>query len=339
MDRKLLVVGWDAATQSHLNAFDLDFYDSLSHGGTLLPEPFWQSREVDSGTAWTTLTTGLSMREHEVVTLSGMLENEVLFDAFSKVDRLIPRNVFGLPARIWARKLTLDRQPTNEEIPYKRVWHYVPNSLGFGVPLTYPAKPTDGVTVSGFPSPEVSVEPSELTEAVRERYSGEPRDKFDEDGYLRDDYVEDLFEMHREKKETVQWLEKERDFNFSFVTFTLLDRLLHVVEPDDGRIRKAYETIDETTRQLVDESGCDDVLILSDHGMKYDPRWRWEHIHDETSGIWAGTSDFGLDTHMDVTPAILDYYEVTMDDPTYRVRETVTDTDQMTEQLQDLGYL
>jgi len=339
MDQKLLVVGWDAATQSHLDTFNLDFYDSLSHGGTLLPEPFWQSREVDSGTAWTTLTTGLSMHEHEVVSLSGMLQNEQIFDILSKIDRFIPRNLFGLPARIWARKLTLGRQPTNEEIPYKRVWHYIPNSLGFGVPLTYPAKPTDGVTVSGFPSPEVSVEPPELSEPVRERYSGEPRDKFDDDGNLCDEYVENLFEMHREKEETVGWLEAEQDFDFSFVTFTLLDRLLHVVEPEDDRIQEAYETIDETTRRLVDETDPDDVLILSDHGMEYDPRWRWKHIHDETSGIWAGTNGFDIETHMDVTPAILDYYGETIDDHTYRVGETVTDTDQMTEQLRDLGYL
>lgn len=337
MTKSLLVVGWDAATQSHLQRFDLDFFDDLDYSGTLLPEPYWQRREVDSGTAWATITTGLSMWDHRVAMLSGMIENERLFRLFSTVDRLVPRNLSGRPARIWLRTKFLGRQPTNDEIPFKRTWHYLPKSLAFTVPLTYPPKPTDGVTVSGFPSPQIEVEPAELTDAIRERYDGEPK-KF-KDGELRPSYVDDLFEVHEQERETVKWLDETEEFEFYFVVFTLLDRLLHVVEPDDDAVERAYRTIDETTADLVDAIDPDDVLIISDHGMKYDPRGKWLHVHDETQGIWAGTRDFDLDTHLDVTPAALDYYDVELDDPSYSIDEHVTSDEEMTEQLEDLGYL
>lgn len=341
MSTGLLVVGWDAATRAHLGSFDLPFYESLEASGTLLPEPFWQSREVDSGSAWTTITTGHSMWEHRIATLSGRVERPRRLKFISKFDHFIPRNLFDKPARIWLRKLALGDQPTNDDVPYKRVWHYLPDSLGFAVPLTYPPRRTDGVTVSGFPNPEVAVQPPELEDGVRERYDGEPQRKFSEEGSgaVRDGYIDDLFETHRQERDTVLWLNEQRDFSFQFVTFTLLDRLLHVTDPDNDAIQRAYETIDETTATLVDAIDPDDVLILSDHGMKHAPRLKWRHIHDETSGIWAGTRDFGLDTHLDVTPTILDYYGAEMDDERYEEPASNANTEEMEGRLEDLGYL
>lgn len=337
MEKRALVVGWDGATESHLAEYDLDWYDRLEHGGRLLPEPFWQSREIDSGSAWTTLTTGLSTAEHGVAMLSGMIENERRFELFSAVDQLIPRNLMGRPARIWARKQVLGRQPTNDDVPYKRVWHYVPDSLAFAVPLTYPPKQTTGVTISGFPSPEVSVRPESLEEWVRTRYDGEPS-KFDDSGTIRDGYIEDLFQTHEAERELVLDLVGDRDFRLHFVVFTLLDRLLHVTDDEDV-IERAYRTMDETTDRLVDAIDPDDTLVVSDHGMKHDPRGKWTHVHDETSGIWAGTRPWDVETHLDVTPAIVEYFDRSMGDPAYTAPETDADRAQMTSQLRDLGYL
>ncbi|MDS0259777.1 alkaline phosphatase family protein [Haloarcula sp. S1CR25-12] len=339
MDRTLLVVGWDAATTEHLDAFDLPFYEQLTEGGVLQPEPFWQNREVDSGTAWTTITTGLSMWDHRVATLSGMIDAPWKLRTLSKVDRLIPRDVLNTPARIWFRRLALGSQPTNDDIPYKRAWHHVPNSLGAFVPLTYPPKPTDGVTISGFPSPEVAVEPTDIEDSVRQRYDGEPERKFDEDGGVREGYIDDLYEAHTQQVETVRWLTDNQDFNLVFAVFTLLDRLLHVTDEGDSRIQEAYEKMDSTTASLVDDIDPDDVLIISDHGMTYNPRWKWRHIHDETSGIWAGTTDFGIETHLDVTPTILSYFDIEMNKTKYQNPRTDRETRGMEEKLEDLGYL
>lgn len=337
MEKQVLVVGWDGATESHLAEYDLDWHDGLDHGGRLLPEPFWQSREIDSGSAWTTMTTGLPTEEHRVAMLGGMIENERRFDLFSAVDRLIPRNLLGRPARIWARRQVLGRQPTNDDVPYKRVWHYVPDSLSFAVPLTYPPKETTGVTVSGFPSPEVSVRPESLEAWVRNRYDGEPS-KFDDSGDVRDGYVEDLFRTHETERKLVLDLVDRQDFRLHFVVFTLLDRLLHVTDDEDV-IERAYRTMDDTTDQLVDAIDPDDVLVVSDHGMKHDPRGKWIHVHDETTGIWAGTRPWSVETHLDVTSAIVDYFGRSMDDPTYAAPESDAERDQMTSQLRDLGYL
>jgi len=339
MDRTLLVVGWDAATASHLDAFELPFYQGLSDGGILRPEPFWQDREVDSGSAWTTITTGVSMWDHRVATLSGMVETPWKLRAVSKVDRFVPRNLFNTPARIWFRRLALGQQPTNDDIPYKRVWHHVPDSLGAFVPLTYPPKPADGVTISGFPSPEVAVEPPALEAGVRERYQGEPARKFGDDGGVREGYVDDLYTAHEKQVAAVQWLTEQRDFNLVFSVFTLLDRLLHVTADGDERIEDAYEKMDASTEALVEAVEPDDVLVLSDHGMRYDPRWKWQHVHDEKTGIWAGTTDFGLSTHLDVTPSILSYFGLEMGDTDYEAPATERATQGMEEQLEDLGYL
>jgi hypothetical protein len=245
MERQSLVVGWDGATTTHIDAYDLDWFDRPGYGSRLLPEPYWQTREVDSGSAWTTITTGLSTREHSVAMLSGMIEDERLFERFSKVDHLIPRNLLGRPARIWARRQVLGGQPTNDDVPYKRVWHYVPDSLAFAVPLTYPPKETTGLTVSGFPSPEVRVQPPSLEDEIRDRYDGEPS-KFDEVGELRDDYVEELFRTHETERDLVLDLVDDRELRLHFVVFTLLDRLLHVTA-DEGLIEWAYRTLDEPT--------------------------------------------------------------------------------------------
>ena len=339
MGRELLVVGWDAATASHITSFELPFYESLDAGGILQPEPYWQDREVDSGSAWTTITTGLSMRDHNIATLTGMIESPRLFRMVSTVDRLVPRNLLNTPARIWTRRLALGKQPTNDDIPYKRVWHHVPDSLSAFVPLTYPPKPTTGVTISGFPSPEVTVRPTDLETEVRHRYAGEPQRKFADDGGVREGYLDDLYSCHDQRVEVIKWLTREREFTLVFVVFTLLDRLLHVTDEHSNRIEEAYETVDASTQQLVDHLDPDDVLILSDHGMKYAPRWKWKHIHDETTGIWSGSTNFDLSTHLDVTPSILSYFDLEMGNTEYHTPTADRDTGRMKEQLEDLGYL
>lgn len=335
MGTHLLVVGWDGATRAHLDSFSPSWYESLPASGTLLPEPFWQSREVDSGAAWTTITTGQSMWNHRVGSLAGRIERPLRFKVVSKFDRLIPRSLFKRPARIWARGLALGSQPTNADVQYKRVWEYLPDSLAFAVPLTHPPRPTDGVTVSGFPSPEVAVRPTELEPAVRERYDGEPQ----RSDTAPERYIDELFEAHRQERDTVLWLNEQREFTFQFLTFTLLDRLLHVTDPDNAAIRRAYETIDATTETLHNAIDPDELLVLSDHGMKHAPRGKWRHIHDETSGIWAGTRDFGLDTHLDVTPAILEYYGAELDDNQSKGQRSESNTTEMESRLKDLGYL
>jgi len=71
--------------------------------------------------------------------------------------------------------------------------------------------------------------------------------------------------------------------------------------------------------------------------MKHDPRGKWIHVHDETTGIWAGTRPWGVETHLDVTPALVEYFDRYLGDPTYTAPETDAERAQMTSQLRDLG--
>lgn len=80
---RLLVVGWDGASFNHLEEIKPSFYNQL-YKGILLPELFWQNREVDSGAAWVTITTGKSMFDHKVLPIAGELENEQLLRSKTK---------------------------------------------------------------------------------------------------------------------------------------------------------------------------------------------------------------------------------------------------------------
>jgi len=282
---RLLVVGWDGASINHLEEIKPPFYNQL-YKGILLPEPFWQNREVDSGAAWTTITTGKSMFDHKVLSIAGELENERLFRLFSLFDRLIPRNLFGHPARIWLRsKLFYNRPPKATEINFPRIWGEIPNSLAWSVPVTHPARPFNGVMVTGIPYPdEYGVYPKSVESGVKKIFQGEPIRGAD-----LGQYKAALFEQHFREVKAIRWLYSRYKFDFAFIVFVLLDRLMHV-EEDWNKIKKAYEIIDQSTKELVRDVNPDDVIILSDHGMKKEKRGKWEHIHDEKQGIIAATN-------------------------------------------------
>jgi len=264
---KLLTIGWDGATFNHLEKIKPSFYSSL-YRDILLPEPFWSNREIDSGAAWTTITTGKSMFEHKVLSIGGMLENERLFMLFSKFDRVIPRNFRGRPARIWLRsKLFYKNPPFANEIKFPRIWEKIPNSLAWSVPVTHPPRPYNGVIISGIPYPDsYGVHPKSIDGKIRNIFQGEP---------VRGDdlrvYKAELFEQHFKEVEAIKWLFKRYNFNFAFIVFVILDRFMHV-ESDWRKIKKAYETVDSSTKELVEFINPENVLILSDHGMKKERR-------------------------------------------------------------------
>lgn len=282
---RLLVLGWDGASFNHLEEIKPPFYNQL-YKEILLPEPFWQNREVDSGAAWTTITTGKSMFDHKVLSIAGELENEQLFKLYSYFDKLIPRNLFGHPARIWLRsKLFYKNPPKATDINCIRIWEKIPNSLAWSVPVTHPPKPFNGVMVSGIPYPNTyGVYPKSLDSKIKKIFSGEP---------MRGDdivqYKASLFEQHFREMKAIKWLYDRYEFNFAFIVFVLLDRLMHV-EEDWNKIKKAYEVIDQSTKELVGYINPDEVLILSDHGMKKERRGKWEYVHDEKQGVIASTN-------------------------------------------------
>jgi len=279
---KLLVIGWDGATYNHLEKIKPKFYRKL-HRQILLPEPFWQNREIDSGAAWTTITTGKSFWEHKILSIAGKLENVTLFKLFSKIDFLIPANLFGRAAKLWLMsKLFYKRPPTSHDVKFPRIWEKIPNSLAWSVPVTHPPKPIYGVWVSGIPYPDsYGVYPKRLEENLKKIYQGEPKR-----GNNLKEYKAQLFEQHFREIEAIKWLYDQFEFNFAFVVFVLPDRFMHV-EDEWDKIVEMYKTVDDTTEELVKYINPEDVIILSDHGMKKERRAKHLHVHDSRQGIIA----------------------------------------------------
>ena len=300
-----MVIGWDGATYSYLEKIRPRFYRKL-HRQILLPERFWQNREIDSGAAWTTITTGKSFFEHKVLSIAGKLENEKLFMLFSKIDRFIPSNLFGRAVKLWIMsKLFYKHPPLSTDVKFPRIWELISNSLAWSVPVTHPPKPIYGVWVSGIPYPDsYGVYPKRIEEKLKKIYQGEPRRCNDLKKYKKE-----LFEQHFREVEAIKWLYDQFEFNFAFIVFVLPDRFMHV-EDDWDRIVEMYKIVDENTRELVKYINPDDVIILSDHGMKKEKRAKHLHIHDSKQGIIASTnSKLLVRNQLEVFEKIFEYFK------------------------------
>ncbi len=301
---RLLIVGWDGATYNHLEKIKPKFYRNLKRR-IFLPEPFWQKREVDSGAAWTTITTGKSFWEHKVLSISGKLENETLFRLFSKVDFLIPSNLFGRAVKIWLMsRLFYKNPPFSTDVKFPRIWELIPNSLAWSIPVTHPPKPIYGVWVSGMPYPDsYGVYPRSIEKNLKKIYNGELKR-----GKNLSKYKREMIEQHFREIKAIKWLYDNFEFEFAFIVFTLPDRFMHV-EDNWEKVAKMYEIVDETTEELVEHMSPDDIIILSDHGMKKERRAKWVHIHDSNQGIIASTRrDLIVETHLDLFNRILSYF-------------------------------
>lgn len=367
---KLLVIGWDGASHRHLNKYDLPYWDSLPHSGRLLPSDlFHDATYISSANAWTTMTTGASFEEHEILgfvygkytghPLAGAIQKAAMTKALPTFfRRVLVSEILGRLATDGGRMAKDHIQST--DIRFKRVWEMLPGqSLVFGLPLTYPVLDTDGILVSGIPAPAYEeatkplVSPEELESTV---YSDDFTGYYvDLNSPVHDSAVSesDYTAAHLEKSEQIvdAYLdlynnEMEEEPEFGFLMLRSIDDLLHATD-DETHIRKTYEKVDELTEQLVEEIDPDDVLLLSDHGMRPTSFMRVDSDlrmdHDTREGVWGGTSNFGLSRHSDVTPSILELFgeqrTVPVDKDTHRLASTSSvDGDAVHERLEDLGY-
>lgn len=323
---RLLILGWDGASHNHLQDLQPDFYSSLPHGGRLLPEQVYRGIPIDSGTAWTTITTGLTVEQHGFLSINNVVRSRCFLGWTKQIAKLIPHRklrtyfFYGLNKAFNLK----DRTPRSRDVPYKRLWDYIDGrTLTFGVPLTYPAWKHNGVLLSGIPAP---IDSPGLPDAYpdsyrkyRKRYNGyyyldktTPLEKSSQPNL--EEYKERVYELNDEAFDVVEELATEEEFEVVFVVFPLIDDLLHVLDEEDDRqeIKEAYTWIDEKSQELVDALEPEEVLILSDHGMmpaedslNPDTYPGLEMDHDPMNGVWAATHDLDLKEQQDVTPAVL----------------------------------
>ncbi|MFB6209873.1 MAG: alkaline phosphatase family protein [Candidatus Nanohaloarchaea archaeon] len=319
------MVGWDGASKKHLDEIQPDYYSSLEYGGRLLPEDVYRGIPIDSGTAWTTITTGLEVEDHGFLSINNVVKSRKFLGFTKAITKRIPAGklrtyAYYVPNKLFNLK---DRTPRSTDVEFKRLWDYVDGkTLTMEVPLTYPAWKHNGVMLSGIPAPLDGAMPSaypESYEEYRRRYNG--YDYVDGKTPLQDEskpnleeYKNNIYEYNSEAFDMIEELSDEEDFELIFAVFPIIDDLLHALDPEDDRdeIAEAYEWIDERTEELVEEIDPEHVLIVSDHGMmpaeeSLNPNQYpgLEMDHDPMNGIWRSDTDLGLKEQKDVVPAIL----------------------------------
>lgn len=323
---KVLVVGWDGADKGHLERIEPDYYSSLSYGGRLLPEKVYRGIPIDSGTAWTTITTGLEVEEHGFLSINNVVESRKLLGLTKRFTKHVPLKklrtyMFYGPNKLFNLK---ERTPRSHDVEYKRLWDYVEGeTLTLGVPLTYPAWKHNGVMFSGIPAPMDGELPSsypESYEKYRERYNGyyyldSKKTPLEERSQPNlEEYREKIYEYNEEAFKVIEELDGE-EFELVFAVFPIIDDLLHALDEEDdwNGIREAYRWLDNRTKELVEKVGPDHVLILSDHGMMPEEESLnpnsypgLEMDHDPMNGVWASDTDLGLEEQRDVTPKLLE---------------------------------
>lgn len=327
---KVLVVGWDGASYRHLQEIKPDYYSSLEHGGRLLPEKVYRGIPIDSGTAWTTITTGVEVEDHGFLSINNVVKSRKFLSLTKKFTKHIPLKKLRTYAYYGPNKLfnLKDRTPRSTDVEYRRLWDYIDGkSLTLGVPLTYPAWEHEGVMFSGIPAPLKGSQPTSYPESYehyRQRYNAyycldEKKTPLEEESQPNfEEYREKIYEYNGEAFDIVEELGGEEDFELIFAVFPLIDDLLHALDPEEDRdeIEKAYRWMDERTEELVEKIDPEHVLILSDHGMmpaenSLNPNQYpgLEMDHDPMNGIWASDSDLKLEEQKDVVPALLKLFD------------------------------
>ncbi|MDY6789138.1 MAG: alkaline phosphatase family protein [Candidatus Nanohaloarchaea archaeon] len=326
---KLLVAGWDGATFPHLERIKPELWDSMNNKGRLFPEQVYRGIPIDSGTAWTTITTGLEVEKHGFLSINNVVRSKRLLKWTKNISKLLPPGkmrtylYYGLNKALNLK----NRTPRSQDVGWKRLWDYIEDrTLTLGVPLTYPSWKHNGVMMSGIPAPLKGSMPTsypEKYEKYRQKYSayyyldGKKTPLEGEDQPNLDEYVESVYRCNQNAFHAVEELAGEEEFELIFAVFPLIDDLLHVMDEEEDweEIEKAYRKLDRMTRELIDKIEPDNTLIVSDHGMmpaekslnpnKY-PGLKMDH--DPMNGVWASDHDFDLKEQKDVTPAILELF-------------------------------
>jgi len=149
-------------------------------------------------------------------------------------------------------------------------------SIVVNPPMVYPAFKINGVLVSGWPSPRLSVYPDRFRRVLKK--VGYKIDVDGLEGRFRKDpdaTVDDLVETAKTRGEACLRLAEEvGDWNLLFPVFTVCDRIQHFAL---GRkewkkwVLKAYKVVDEFIQQALnllkdEEKGL--LFVVSDHGFQ-----------------------------------------------------------------------
>jgi predicted AlkP superfamily phosphohydrolase/phosphomutase len=176
-------------------------------------------------------------------------------------------------------------------VKHKTIWNYLSrnrlSSLIFGIPLTYPPKPLNGVMVSSFLTPDKSVQFTYPDEVKAELDAAAEGDYIIDVKNFRTDnkdwLLDQIYVMTRRRFKAFRHFYAEGDFDFAMVVEMGIDRIHHgfwrymakdhrLYEPGnkyENAIHDYYVHLDEEVAKTLELADDDtEVMIVSDHGAK-----------------------------------------------------------------------
>ncbi len=255
---QLLVVGWDGATFDLIEPWIAA--GELPHLARLMREgAHGRLRSVpnmNSGPAWTTVTTGLNPGEHGIHGLVGFVEGSYRQRPLNAHDRR--------GETIW--------QPLGRA--GKRV-------VAINFPLTYPAEPVNGVLVAGGDAPSAQSPGFTYPEGLLAEINAQVGEYIlaaRVDGLIRAgrqaDALDKLHRMIEGRTRAALYLMEREAWDLFMVLFTASDMVQHYFwrdlsgGPFQDAILSVFRHLDEALGALLARAGDRvPVIVLSDHGF------------------------------------------------------------------------
>ena len=169
--------------------------------------------------------------------------------------------------------------PSFDDIRCPVVWNVIPGraAVVVNLPFTYPARPLNGMLISGFVAPifERSVYPSSLIPWLRARNYRTDVDAL-RGRHDRRSFIDDLFQTLDIHASVMLELMEGQKWDLFIGVLTATDRLHHFffdacedqTHPLHDMVIDFYGKIDVIVERFVERAGsCTRVLFLSDHGF------------------------------------------------------------------------
>lgn len=205
-----------------------------------------------SSVSWTSLMTGMNPGEHGIF-------------GFYDIDRKNYSYIY----------------PDFPSLPVRTIWERIQKentSIIINLPNTYPARPLNGILVSGFVTvkAEKAIYPKYIFPALQKMNY-----RFDPDFSLlkvnKNDFLEDLYQVMNIRYEFFKKMVK-KDWNLFFFIITETDRINHFFyhsmcdkqSPYHRAFLNFYKRVDEIIGEITENLSQEDIpfIILSDHGFK-----------------------------------------------------------------------
>lgn len=142
------------------------------------------------------------------------------------------------------------------------------------IPSTYPPKPVNGFMITGMLTPPSSKKyyyPREIENHLNDykidlTFNGE-RSTLPDKEIDRHAVLEELFDIHEKRVNTIRTLLQEFEPGFFIVNFKGTDYLQHLFWEEEEILLDFYETVDENMEELWSEFGPSNTIVMSDHGF------------------------------------------------------------------------